>query len=68
MGTFTKEAKVIIHDLFNVLMRGIAEIVIIFAEPITTKVKEDCTSAFELELMLIGDGLDDGGRIFARNE
>jgi len=44
MGTFTKEAKVIIHDLFNALMRGVAEIAIVIAKPITTKVKGDCAS------------------------
>jgi len=60
VGTCTKEVEVIIHDLLNVLMRSVAEIAIVIANPITTKVKEDRASALELEFMLIREGFDDG--------
>jgi len=65
MGTFPKEAEIIIHDLLDVLMRSVAEIAIIITEPITTKVKGDRTSAFELEFMLIREGFDDKGSLLA---
>jgi len=68
MGMCTKEAKVIIHDLLNILAGCVAEVAIVNTEPITTKVKGDRVSAFELELMLSGEGLDDGGRILAGNQ
>jgi len=67
MGTFTKEAEVIVHDFLNVLMRCITEIAIVITEPVTTKVKGNHTCTLELEFMLVGEGLDDGGRILARN-
>jgi len=60
VGTFTKEAEVIFHDLFNALMRSVAEIVIVITEPLTTKVNGDGSSTLELEFMLITEGLDDG--------
>jgi len=46
----------------------IAKVTIVITEPITTKVKGDRASTFELELMLVRDGLDDGGRILAGNQ
>jgi len=68
MGMFAKEAEVIVHDFLNVLMGCVAKIAILIAEPITTKVKGDRACTFELEFMLVGERLDDGGRILARNE
>ena len=68
MGTFTKESKVIIHDLLNVLMRGVAEITIVITEPITSKVKGNHTSTLELEFMLIREGFDDGRRVLTGNQ
>jgi len=68
MRTFTKEAKVIIHDLLDTLVGCVTEVTIVITEPVTTKVKGDRASTFELELMLVGEGLDDGGRIFAGNQ
>jgi len=68
MGMFTKETKVIIHDLFNVLMRGAAEIAIIIVKPITTKVEGDRASTLELECMLFREGLDDGQRVLTGNQ
>jgi len=65
---FPKEAEIIIYDLLDVLTRGIAEIAINIAEPITTKVKGDCASTLELEFVLIREGFDDGQRIFAGNQ
>jgi len=49
-------------------MRCITKIAIVITEPITTKVKGNRTCTFELEFMLVGEGLDDGGRILARNQ
>jgi len=49
-------------------MRYITEIAIVITEPVTTKVKGNGTCAFEPEFMLVGEGLDDGGRILARNQ
>jgi len=68
MRTFTKEAKVIIHDLLDTLVGWVAEVAIVITDPITTKVKGVRASTFELELMLVGEGLDDGGRILAGNQ
>ena len=67
MRTFAKETKVVIHDLFDMLMGCVTEVTIVITKPITTKVKGDRASTFELELMLVGEGLDDGGRILAGN-
>jgi len=39
MGMFTEEAKVIIHDLLDILVGCIAEVAIVIMEPITTKYK-----------------------------
>jgi len=66
--TFAKEAKAIVHDLLDMLMGCATEITIVITEPITTKVKGDRASSFELELMLVGEGLDDGGRILAGDQ
>jgi len=60
--------EVIVHGLLNVLVRCITEIAIVIAEPVTTKVKGNRTCALELEFMLVGEGLDDGGRILACNQ
>jgi len=58
----------IIHDLLNVLVRGVAEIAIVIAEPITSKVEGDSASTLELEFMLIREGLDDERRVFTGNQ
>jgi len=68
MGMFTEEAKVIIHDLLDILMGCVTEITIVITEPVTTKVKGDRASTFELEFMFFREGLDDGGRILAGNQ
>jgi len=39
MRELTKESKVIVHDLLNVLVRIVAEIAIVVVKPVTTKVK-----------------------------
>jgi len=49
-------------------MGSAAKIAIAIAEPITTKVKGDRACSLELEFVLVGKSLGDGGRIFACNQ
>ena len=66
-GRVSKEALEVVQNLLDVLAWGISQSIVFISEEVTSKMEFDGVSSFELELVVIGEGVDQSLSSFADN-